>query len=361
MGIANWVDLTRKIDFCTEAVRLPRYRGRIIDTHTQLSGPEAVGVYRAAAELFGVRACFSLTQLEEISAVRAALDGRVHFIAFHRLPQSLAGLTTELAARLPAFHAEGSRVVKVYGGIHLWKHSPVPYAQSPLRLDSDERFMLMDQAASLGMGLHVHVADPDCYFTAMYADAERFGTKRQHLDALERILQRYPVPVIGSHMGGNPEDLSALDDLLTRYSHYYLNTSATKWVLRAVSRHQAERATPFFEKWAGRIMFGTDVVTFPQHVTPDKAGAVAGKAAQASSPKEAFRLYASRLMLQRQFWETAIDDVSPITDPDMRKENPALPEDAAPRLSGLALSDDALRKLYWGTAENVLHRVGASL
>ena len=361
MAIPHWVDLNREIDFCAEAVRLPRWRGRIIDSHVQLSGPDAVRVYRTSAELFGVRACFSLTQLEEIPTVREALDGRVHFVACHRLPATTEGVTKELQNRLPQFHAEGSRIVKIYGGVHLWKQSPVAYAASRLRLDSDERRSLMDRAAELGMGFLVHAADPDCYFTSLYPDPDRFGAKREHLDALERILMRYKVPVIGSHMGGNPEDLAALDDLLSRYPHYYINTSATKWVVRALSRHGTGRTTEFFEKWSGRVLFGSDVVTFAQHLTTDKSGAVAGKPDQASSPEEAFRLYASRLMLQRRFWETGVDEVSPIADPDLRKEDPTLAEDDAPRLAGLRLSDAALQQLYWGAAAKLLRRLGGDL
>ena len=52
--------------------------------------------------------------------------------------------------------------------------------------------------------------------------------------------------VVVAHLGGNPERLYHLDRLLSTYSNCYLDTSATKWVVRELSPKPAE-AREFFE------------------------------------------------------------------------------------------------------------------
>ena len=60
-------------------------------------------------------------------------------------------------------------------------------------------------------------------------------------------------------MGGDPEHLDHLAELLTRYPNLYLDTSATKWIVRELGKQQ-EAAREFFRRWADRICFGTDQV-----------------------------------------------------------------------------------------------------
>src|SRR5690606_2759016 len=125
--------------------------------------------------------------------------------------------------------------------------------------DSPWRRRQMDLAASLGMAFMAHIADPDTWFATKYADASLYGTKRAQYDALERLAEEYPTPWLLAHMGGSPEDLSFLDGLLTRHPNLYLDTSATKWMVRELSKHETSDLAAFFERHAGRVLFGSDI------------------------------------------------------------------------------------------------------
>src|SRR5690606_35726059 len=54
-----------------EAHRLP-WRGEIWDVHTHIRDVEAARAYFEAAEVFGVRRVWTMTNLEEVDAIREA-------------------------------------------------------------------------------------------------------------------------------------------------------------------------------------------------------------------------------------------------------------------------------------------------
>jgi hypothetical protein len=158
----------------------------------------------------------------------------------------------------------------------------------------------------------------------------------------------YPGLWLAAHMGGWPEDLDFLDGLLERHPGLVLDTSATKWMVREVSRHPRERVVRFLARWSGRILFGSDIVSEEVHLVR-KAGPTPGRvvADLASSPGEAFDLYASRYFALRTMWETAYEGESPIADPDLKMVDPSAYDDmSAPPLRGLSLPADMLRVLY---------------
>ena len=79
-----------------------------------------------------------------------------------------------------------------------------------------------------------------------------------------------------------------------------------------------------------RIVFGSDVVT---------------------GEKFDFDYYASRYWTHQMQWETAFDGASPIEDPDAVKDAAGV---ADPRLHGVDLPVEVLRKIYRGNAERLL-------
>jgi hypothetical protein len=195
-----------------------------------------------------------------------------------------------------------------------------------------------------------HVGDPDIYFRTKYADTAKYGTKADQYAPFERMLDQFEAPWIAAHMGGWPEDLNFLTGLLSRHPNLYLDTSATKWVARELARHPAEAVRMFFIRWKGRILFGSDIVTTEDHLRPAKERPDHPKSDQASSPEDAFDLYASRYWTLRTILETAYVGESPISDPDLRLGIPEhTGDDAAPTLRGASLPADVLRAVYRDT------------
>lgn len=309
------------LDYRAEAARLP-YPGPIWDVHTHLQGVDAARLFFEVADLFGVERVWTMTPLSQAAALQARYGERLRFIAvpdFSRRDQPDT-FTTQWLRDLEGFAALGSRICK------LWA-APRGRDLSPhLRLDSPIRHEARRLARSLGMTFMVHVADPDTWFATKYADASRYGTKRQQYEPLHAMLEEYAdCPCIAAHMGGSPEDLDFLQTLLDRHANLYVDTSATKWMVRELSRHP-DAFREFCVRNRKRILFGTDIVAHDEN--------------------RDFDLYASRFWALRALMETGYDGPSPIVDPDLHMMDPRLPSDSTPTLRGVGLDAAVLREIY---------------
>ena len=69
--------------------------------------------------------------------------------------------------------------------------------------------------------------------------------------------------------------------LLQRHDNLYLDTSAAKWMLREVSRQPRDELVGFLERFRGRILFGSDILTSDDHLKP---GAETEMVAKAGKP-----------------------------------------------------------------------------
>ncbi len=217
----------------------------------------------------------------------------------------------------------GVRILKLWMAPRLRDRLPPP---APT-LDAKALDPLFALAERWEMMVLVHVADPDRWFTTRYADSARYGCKGEHHRALERRLARHRgVLFQGAHMAGDPEHLDHLHRLLEDHPNLVLDTAGTRWMVRELGRDPA-RSRAFFERWRGRIGFGTDqvVVTDPE---PHR--------------------FAVRYWVHRIFWETDLRLPSPLADPDAEE----------PVVQGIALPPRVLESLYWKTPEWVLASAG---
>ncbi|HYE02083.1 MAG TPA: hypothetical protein VD963_02490 [Phycisphaerales bacterium] len=344
------------LDYRAEAARLGPPPVPITDAHTHVGGLEAHKVFDGVRRLFGVARVYSMTPLAQAAAVRDTFGPDLRFIAVPDWndPDRATAFRAGFLRQIEAFHRDfGSRILKLWasprfrdllpdGRVDLWD------------LDSRWRIEACKLGESLGMMYMVHVADPDTWFATRYADTGKYLTKREHYLPLERMLDRFGAPWIAAHLGGWPEDLDFLDGLLGRHPNLALDTSATKWMVRELSKHPHERLRAFLSRWRGRLLFGSDLVVTDDHLRPAKQ-TTSPMADLADSPEAAFELYASRYWALRTMWETAYDGPSPIADPDLAMVDPArhTPLDS-PRLAGRALPRELLAELYAGAADRVL-------
>jgi len=343
------------LDYEAEARRFQRLDYPIIDVHTHVSGREAARLYRRATEAYGIGLTYSMTPLAELEAVREVMGGRIRFIAVPnwRAEDRKHALGRGFLDSIGEFHALGSRICKFWAAPRSRDYAEEFGDPDFMKLTNPLRLEAMEKAASLGMCFMVHVADPDTWFAAKYTDHAKYGTKPQQYEALEFVLDRFPGPWIAAHFGGWPEDLRFLAGLLERHERLYLDTSATKWIVREISRHRRDDVVEFLARFRGRILFGTDIVTSDDHLAPGKAENEMQR--KASSPDEAFDLYASRHWALRTLWETDYDGESPIADPDLAMAEPARHDGlSAPPLLGMSLPADVLRSLYHDAAHALL-------
>jgi hypothetical protein len=353
------------LDYRREAARLgpPPGGAPMIDVHCHVAGAQASPIFAEAARLYGVNRVYSQTALGGARVVKDLLGDFVRFVAVpnFRSPDRAHAWRQGFLDDIRAFHGEfGSRIVKLWNAPRLREFFPDNTGADLIEFDSPWRVKAAELAQELGMIIMVHVADPDTWFKTKYADAAKYKTKLDHYAPLERMIDRFPGPWIAAHMGGWPEDLSFLDGLLSRHPNLHLDTSATKWVVREISKHPREAVIAFMTKWKGRILFGSDVVTTDEHLDPAKLEGGHPMAHLASGPAEAFDLYASRYWALRTLWETTHVGPSPIADPDLAMVEPGkFDAMSAPELHGAGLPPDTLRAMYHDAASALLRRVGA--
>ncbi len=347
------------LDYGTEAGLLGEPAAPIIDAHTHINGRAAAAIWARVADLYGIGRVYSMTRFPEVEAVQEVLGDRVRFLAFPDWsnPDAEAvhrdGYLSVIEAYRERFDA---RVVKFWAGPGLVDHAGGD-PDDLIEFDSPWRVKQAELATELGMMFMVHIADPDTWFATRYADGAKYRTKAAQYVSFERMLERFSQPWIAAHMGGWPEDLDFLDGLLERHDNLYLDSSATKWVVRELSVQPRERVAAFFTRWRGRVLFGSDVVTMDAHLTAEVDGALSIKSEQASTEEGAFDLYASRYWALRTMFETYYEGESPIVDPDLAMVDPVrFGERDAPVLRGLGLGAAVLADLYCNTAIAVVER-----
>ncbi len=320
------------LDYRAEARTLP-YAGPIVDVHVHLQNVACAELFFEVAALYGVGKVWSMTQLEQVDAMRQRFGERIDFIAvpnYADRENDPAVFTTDWLRRIDAFAEKGVRVCKFWAAPR-----GRDWDAEAMRLDSPARFEQMRLARSLGMTFMAHVADPDTWFATHYADAGKYGRKDEHYDAFRRALDAFgDVTWLAAHMAGTPEDLERLQGLLDDYPRLYIDTSATKWMVRELSRHEPGALADFLRRNAGRVLFGSDIV--------------------ATEANMDFDLYASRYWSLRTLLETRYDGPSPIVDPDLPLLDPSLPETATAELRGVGLDDATLATLYHDAAARVL-------
>lgn len=343
------------IDYAAEAKVLSS-RGPIIDAHIHINGPGAARILQRVAKLYGVTAFISQTRLADAAAIREILGDAVHFVAGPNWGQADKGhaFRQGFLDDIAVWHAShGARMIKLWAAPRLWDFIG-DNARDVVPLDSEWRVRAVELAQSLGMMILVHVADPDTWFSTKYADAARYGTKQAQYLPFERMMDRFAGPWVAAHMAGSPEDLDVLDGLLSRHANLSLDTSATKWMVRELSKHDPSRRREFFTRWKGRIFFGSDIVTTDEHLRPRDSDSTHPMGDLADGPDSAFELYASRYWALRTMFETNFDGPSPIADPDLMMVDPSrFDAMSAPRLRAAALPDDVLRSLYHVAVERL--------
>jgi len=294
----------------------------ITDVHTHMTEPATNHELVDAARRYGVTRLVAIIPLEDGLALRRRYRDEIA-IAARALAQQPGGARARRAdprpiedralEMIPRAAANGVRLIKFW-------FAPRIRDRLDFLMDSPRLDPVFAAIAQHELGVLVHVSDPDRWFAGKY-DPAKYGRKADQYPMLERRLGQFPtVPFIAAHMGGDPEHLDHLADLLTRYPNLYLDTSATKWIVRELGR-QREAAREFFRRWADRICFGTDQVVLKD---PDPVR------------------YLVRYWVHQMFWETDLVCPSPIPDPDA---------DGVPVLRGLDLPADVLQQIYWKTAE----------
>lgn len=348
------------MDYRAEAQRLGAPVVPIIDAHAHITGA-AAKVYDDARRCYGIERTYTMTQLRHAERLQGEYGPSYRFIAFPSFSEADRGEAFRggYLRAIEAFHAKhGSRMLKLWRSPRLRQVIPdiagMDYGTTNLaEVDSEWSVKQCELGERLGMMFMIHIADPDTWYRTKYNDPRVFGEKKHEYARFERMLDRFPSPWIGAHMGGWPENLEFLDGLLERHPNLFLDTSATKWIVRELGRDGAATRA-FVLKWRTRLLFGSDIVANDDHLSPKKV-MQSTMSDLADSPESAFDLYASRYWALRTMFETNHRGESNVADPDLAMLDPVqFGPMSAPALAGLGLPRDVLLDLYRGNAERVV-------
>lgn len=288
----------------------------MIDAHCHASFLRATALMLKAGTMFGTARWVAIIREPHLEDLRRKFGERLIFNVWLDYshaddPRRFARENTALIRRVAR---QGARCIKFWYKPE-FNHRTGFYFDD-WRLDPIFQAMVDNDLAGL-----VHIADPDVWYQRVYNDPAKFEPKWATYRQLTNTLGRFAhLRVVVAHMGGNPERLDFLDRLLSTYPNCYLDTSATKWVVRELSPKPVE-AREFFLKWSHRLLFGTDLV------------------ARKNEPLEH---YASRYWVHQFLYEQAGEVTSPIADNDA----------AGPVcVRGLDLPRPVLERLYLRNAE----------
>lgn len=344
-----------KLDYMEEALRFQKYSFPIIDVHSHINGSKAAEIYFKVSKAYGVSLTYSMTHVEDLTQVKKVMGEQIRFIATPDftstdLPHALG---RGFIDRLKIFNKAGAKIAKFWAAPR-GRDFGAPFGRPDLFLiNSPHRIETMRAAQDLGMIFMAHIADPDTWFKSKYRDSSMYGTKQEQYDALHEVLEQFTQPWILAHMGGWPEDLAFLSNLLEQHANVYLDSSATKWMVRELSKHPRNALIEFFTKWKGRILFGSDIVVSEVHLN-DNSNRLDSSTLSTNS-KEALDLYASRYWALRTLYETDFSGESPIADPDLSMTAPEqYTSDSAPLLNGKQFPLDLLQSLYFDAAHSLL-------
>ncbi len=217
-------------------------------------------------------------------------------------------------------------------GIKFWKDLGLSVRDSSgalLRIDDERLAPLFDKAAELGIPVMFHTSDPDAFFAPIDRFNERYEelaahpdwsfngspvSKAELVEQRNRVFARHPkTTFVGAHLAEGSENLATVASLLDQHSNLYVDISARV----AELGRQPYTARTFLQKYADRIVFGTDLL-------PEV---------------EMYRLY-------YRFLETA----------DEYFEYPShASRQGRWNIYGVFLPDDVLRKIYRDNALNLLN------
>lgn len=329
------------LDFSLESVALPERfaTSEIIDVHTHLRGKETTALYEQMARQYNVSLTYSMTPIDNLNEVRDRLGSTVRFIAFPDMLDVMSEgqiHTRDWLSQIERFHQAGARMIKLWAGPRGAEYEKDESERGRFALRAPHRMEAARYAQELGMCTMVHVGDPDFWFAGRYSDQGMFGSKASQYEPLKDYLSEFSAPCIAAHMGGWPENLEFLNAMLSSHPNLYLDMSATKWMVRELSRHSEESLLKFLTDWKGRILFGSDVVL--------DDGMLACK-----SKEDILDIVGSRYWSYRQMLETEYHGESPIADADTAH--------GVSIIRGRNLPDDVLRAIYYDAANNLLEPI----
>ena len=190
---------------------------------------------------------------------------------------------SEKGDRFPEWAAERLRIQASRGaqGLKIWKTfglKVMDHLGQLVRVDDPRLDPIWQAAGELVLPVIIHVADPVAFFDPLDKYNERWEELIEHpdwhfpsppypsflsiLNGLAQLVRRHPkVIFIGAHVGCFSENLEWVGNLLDECPNFSVDIGAR---INELGR-QPYSARRFFQKYADRILFGTDAGRNPDY------------------------------------------------------------------------------------------------
>jgi predicted TIM-barrel fold metal-dependent hydrolase len=219
-----------------------------------------------------------------------------------------------------------------------------------LAIDDPKLDPMWRRLGELGMPVSIHVADPRAFWLPYDAKNERWTELKDHpswwfgdpakypprealLEALDRVIARHPeTTFVAVHFANNAEDLAWVDAALDRRPNMMADIAAR---VPEIGRHDPALVRKVLVKHQDRILFATDFQVY------ERLTLGSGGNGPPPTDDDAIDFYAKHW----RFFETADKNFPHMT-----------PIQGDWTISGVALPNDVLKKIYFENARRLLAR-----
>jgi predicted TIM-barrel fold metal-dependent hydrolase len=189
--------------------------------------------------------------------------------------RAITGLATDFAA--------GAVACKVWKNVGMEARKP---DGSFLMVDDPIFDPVFEYLAGVGKTLLMHIAEPLACWQPLTPDSPHYNYYSRNpqwhmfnrpeflshatlIAARDRVAAKYPrLPIVGAHLGSLEYDVDEVAARLDRYPNFAVDMSAR---LADLAVQPSSKVRKFFEQYADRILFGTDVVMRQRPSTLDEA------------------------------------------------------------------------------------------
>jgi predicted TIM-barrel fold metal-dependent hydrolase len=173
-------------------------QGPIVDAHTHITEPATNHELIEAARVYRIATLVAIAPLDAGLALREQYPREVTLAVRPVLtePRGQIALLDRAVETVYGAKAHGAPLIK------LW-FAPRIRDRLDFLLDSPRLDPMFQAIAETGLGVLVHVSDPDRWFERKY-DPAKYGTKAEQYPMLETRLRQFPtIPFLAAHMGAN--------------------------------------------------------------------------------------------------------------------------------------------------------------